>query len=304
MTTVAIVSPGDMGQAVGALLAHGGCRVVVTLAGRSSRTRALAQKAALTEVATLRDLVREADILLSIVPPASALDVAHEVASALLATRTRVVFVDCNAIAPATVRQVAETIAPTGSGLVDVGIVGGPPRDASSPRLYASGPDRGRLAALVAAGLDVRVLGGEIGEASAVKMCYAALTKGTTAIATELLVAARRLGVYQNVVEAFAESEQLRQRTAGVATMTGKAHRWIAEMEEIARTFNDVGLTPRLFEGAADVYRAVAASPLGGERPETLDTSRGLEATVDALAGPQAREESATTAETGIERIA
>jgi 3-hydroxyisobutyrate dehydrogenase-like beta-hydroxyacid dehydrogenase len=282
--TVAIVSPGDMGEAVGAVLTRGGARVAVCLAGRSARTRGLARDAGFVDVPSVGDLVREADLLLSIVPPAAAVDVAHEVAAALRATGARLVYVDCNAVAPSTVRQVESIVSATGSGFVDAGIVGGPPRGTPSPRFYASGPERDRFAHLALFGLDVRVMGARVGDASAVKMCYAALTKGTTAIATELLVAARRLDVYEHVVGAFAESDQLRQRTTGVATMPGKAHRWIAEMEQIARTFSEVGLSPRLFEGAAEIYRQVARSPLGAERPETVDRARGVDRTIDVLA--------------------
>ena len=286
MRTVALISPGDMGQAVGALLAQGGVRVVTCLAGRSPRTRALARAGAFIELPSLEALVRESELVLSIVPPAQAVAVARDVGAALRATRARLSYVDCNAIAPRTAREVAAVIAPTGSGFVDAGIVGGPPRDAPSPRFYASGPDRAHFAALRDAGLDVRLLGDDVGEASAVKMCYAALTKGTTAIATELLVAARKLGVYDTLVAELGESQatQARRIADAVPAMPGKAHRWIVEMEEIARTFEDVGLTPLIFKGAADIYRLTAGSEIGGERPETVDRFRGVEGTVDVLA--------------------
>ena len=163
----------------------------------------------------------------------------RDVAAALGATGSRLTYVDCNAIAPRTAREVAAVIAPTGSPFVDAGIVGGPPRDAPSPRFYASGPGRAHFGALADAGLDVRLLGDEVGEASAVKMCYAALTKGTTAIATELLVAARKLGVYDTLIAELRDSQgaQAKRMADAVPAMPGKAHRWVAEMEEIARTF-------------------------------------------------------------------
>ena len=145
MRTIGLISPGDMGQAVGTLLAQGGVRIVTCVAGRSDRTRSLARSAGFIEVPTLDELVRESELILSIVPPAQAADVARDVAAALGATGSRVVFVDCNAIAPRTVREVAAIVAPTGSGFVDAGIVGGPPRDAPSPRFYASGPRAGAL---------------------------------------------------------------------------------------------------------------------------------------------------------------
>ena len=286
MRTVALISPGDMGQAVGALLARGGERVVTCLAGRSERTRALARAAGFIDLPSLDVLVRESELLLSIVPPAQAVAVARDVAAALGATRARITYVDCNAISPRTAREVAAVIAPTGSGFVDAGIVGGPPRNAPSPRFYASGPDRARFGELRGAGLDIRLLGDEVGEASAVKMCYAALTKGTTAIATELLVAARKLGVYDTLVAELNDSQSAQAKRMGdaVPAMPGKAHRWVAEMEEIARTFEDVGLTPLMFQGAAEMYRLTAGSEIGGERPETVDHFRGVDGTVDVLA--------------------
>jgi 3-hydroxyisobutyrate dehydrogenase-like beta-hydroxyacid dehydrogenase len=286
---VALISPGDMGQAVGALLVRGGVPVAVSLAGRSERTRLLARDSGFGEAPTIAALVRQTDLVLSIVPPAQALAVAHDVAAAAGAGGARTVFVDCNAISPRRVREVAAVVQSAGCGFVDVGIIGGPPRNAPSPRFYASGPDRERFAVLREAGLDVATLGPEIGEASAVKMCYAALTKGTTAIATELLVAARRLGVYDTIVAELENTPSLLGRTQGVASMPGKAHRWIAEMEEIARTFAEVGLTPRIFEGAAEIYRLTAESEIGGERPETVDRSRGLAGTVEVLAKATAR---------------
>jgi 3-hydroxyisobutyrate dehydrogenase-like beta-hydroxyacid dehydrogenase len=230
--------------------------------------------------------VRESELLLSIVPPAQAVAVARDVAAALGATGGHLTYVDCNAIAPRTAREVAAVIAPTGSGFVDAGIVGGPPRDAPSPRFYASGPGRAHFGALADAGLDVRLLGDEVGEASAVKMCYAALTKGTTAIATELLVAARKLGVYDTLIAELRDSQgvQAKRMADAVPAMPGKAHRWVAEMEEIARTFEDVGLTPLIFQGAAEMYRLTARSEIGGERPETVDRFRGVDGTVDVLA--------------------
>jgi 3-hydroxyisobutyrate dehydrogenase-like beta-hydroxyacid dehydrogenase len=286
MRTVALISPGDMGQAVGALLVENGVRVMTCLAGRSERTRALARSAGFVDVPSLDALVRESELLLSIVPPAQAVAVARDVAAALRTARARLTYVDCNAIAPRTVREVAAVIAPTGSAFVDAGIVGGPPRDAPSPRFYASGLERARFGGLRDAGLDIRLLGDDVGEASAVKMCYAALTKGTTAIATELLVAARKLGVYDALVAELRDSQAAQAKRMGdaVPAMPGKAHRWIAEMEEIARTFEDVGLTPLIFQGVAEMYRLTASSEIGGERPETVDRFRGVDGTVDVLA--------------------
>jgi len=164
--------------------------------------------------------------------------------------------VDCNAVSPATVRQVADVI---GERFVDVGIIGGP----AAPRLYASGPEARQLASF---GLDVRVLGELVGDASGLKMCYAAFTKGLTALATELLTAADRLGLAEPLRAELEDSQPVlydwSQRA--IPGMVRKAHRWIAEMEEIAATFAALGLTPKMLEGAAEVYRQVESGLLPG----------------------------------------
>src|SRR2546427_2638256 len=272
-----------MGSAVASTLREHGATVRTCLEGRSARTRSIAERDRLEVVPTLADLVLGSHVILSIVPPASALDVARAVAAAIRATGARPLYVDCNAVAPSTVRAVAATV---GGDVVDVGIIGAPPgAGGQSPptRFYASGPHAERLDL---PGLDVRPIGEEVGTASALKMCYAALTKGFTALATELLVAAQ----LQGVAEELAAEIDTSQPTQGeimarqIPRVPSVAHRWIGEMEEIAKTFAELGLTPRILEGAAEMYRFAAASPLGAERPETRDRSRGMRETIAALA--------------------
>ena len=194
--TIAIMSPGDMGHAVAAVLRQGGLRVISQLDGRSQRTRALADRAGIEEVADDDALAREAEIVLSILVPAQALALAERIAAALAASGARPVYVDCNAIAPETTRRIALIIEGAGARFVDAGIIGPPPKPGTSTtRFYASGRDAGAFARLGDFGLDVRVIGDQPGQASALKMCYAALTKGTTALMTQLSVAAARLGV-------------------------------------------------------------------------------------------------------------
>jgi L-threonate 2-dehydrogenase len=241
-----------MGSGVVRLLRRGGLRVVTSLAGRSARTMELAAAAGAEDVGDLAAAVREADILLSILPPGSALDLARAVGR-----DPGPLYVDCNAVSPMTVRAIAEVIGPR---FVDGGIIGGP----DAPRLYASGPHAAELAALP---LDVRVMDGEIGQASALKMCYAALTKGLTALLTESMVTADAMGVTAALEAELADSQPqfLAGARRGVPGMVAKAYRWVAEMEEIAATFAAAGMTPRMLEGAADVYRFVEASGADGE---------------------------------------
>jgi 3-hydroxyisobutyrate dehydrogenase-like beta-hydroxyacid dehydrogenase len=269
--TIAIMSPGDMGHAVAAVLRERGLRVISRLDGRSARTRTLADRAGIEEVADDAALVREADMLLAILVPAEAVALAERIARALAASGARPLYVDCNAIAPQTARQVAAIVEGAGARFVDAGIIGPPPRPgASSTRFYASGPETAAFARLGEFGLDVRVIGDQPGQASALKMCYAALTKGTTALMTELGVAAARLGVGDALHAEFAHSQpaMLERMRRAVPEMVPKAHRWVGEMEEIARTFDACGLTPRTFQGMAELYAMVAATDLGRTPPE------------------------------------
>jgi 3-hydroxyisobutyrate dehydrogenase-like beta-hydroxyacid dehydrogenase len=257
--TVAVISTGDMGSAVGRRLRLGGLRVVTSLAGRGERTRLLAADAGIEDAGSLGDAVRQADVLLSILPPGRALELARAVGR-----DAGPLYVDCNAVSPVTAREVG---AAAGERYVDAGIIGVP----TTPRFYASGPHAAELAGLP---LDVRVLDGGIGQASALKMCYAALTKGLTALLTESMVTAEGAGVTADLRAELADSQPqfLAAAERGVPAMVPKAYRWIAEMEEIAATFEDAGLTPLMLRGAADVYRLVEAGrEAAGEPLADLD---------------------------------
>jgi 3-hydroxyisobutyrate dehydrogenase-like beta-hydroxyacid dehydrogenase len=284
--TVGLLSPGDMGHVVGQVLLQHGMRVVTCLQGRSERTRMLSRKAGIAEVPTHEQLVREADLLLSILVPEEALNTARVVAQALRNAGATTLYADCNAVSPRTVRAIAEVITAAGSRFVDAGIIGSPPRREGTTRFYASGPDVEEFAELGRYGLDVRPLGLEIGQASGIKMCYAAFTKGTTALATGLLTVAHSMGLYEPLVQEFQKSQGDRYRTMErqIPTMPPRAYRWIGEMEEIAQTFADAGLTPKFHQAAADMYRFVASTPLAEETPETRDCERTLTQVIDVLA--------------------
>lgn len=285
--TVAIVAPGDMGHAVGDVLRRGGLRVVTTLAGRGPDSVARANRAGIEALPDLEAVVRAADVFLSILPPSRAIDLAGEVAVCLQATRSPLLYVDCNAVAPETVKAIGTVIEAAGGRFVDAGIIGLPPKPgAVAPRFYASGPDASEFATLAAHGLDVRVVGDEIGQASALKMCFAAMSKGVTALATEALTAARLLGVDESLQKEMAASlpALLDFAARSIPTMPPKAYRWTGEMEEIAATFASVGLPPGMLQGAADVYRFVGQSPLGRERTEERTQGNTLADAVDGLA--------------------
>ena len=268
--TVAIISPGYMGHVCGKVLREHGLPVITSLQGRSARTRQLAERASIADVGSMAVVVQQADLILSILVPDQAVATAQGVAQALTATNGTTVYVDCNAIAPQTAQTIGQIITGAGSRYVDAGIIGPPPHKPGTTRFYASGPDVATFTQLNNFGLTVIGLGAEIGQASAFKMCYAALTKGLTALGTELLTAAEAFGISQPLAEEFANSQaqlykQLQQALPG---MPAKAHRWIGEMEEIAQTFGALGLTPHMLAGAADLYRFVHSTPLGQLTPE------------------------------------
>lgn len=280
MLTIGLLSPGEMGHAIGAVLGHHGVRVITCLEGRSDRTAERAERAGITAVPDDETLVSEADVLFSVLAPALARSLAERVARALGATGATLLYADCNAIAPRTVREVEATMLAAGAGFVDVGIVGGPPKlEGPGPRLYASGPAVDEFVKLGDYGLDIRVLGPESGQASGFKMCYGALTKGLTALATEVLVAGRALGLAEPLTAELQASQAglLSWMERQIPTMPPKSGRWVGEMEEIAATLDALGLPPQLHLGAAALYDWVSQTPLGDDR-----TADGI---IERLAG-------------------
>ena len=284
--TVGILSPGDMGHTVGDVLRQNGLRVVTCLEGRSPRTRELARKAGIVNLPSYQTLLTEADLILSIMVPAQATSAAETVAEALQKVDTDMTYVDCNAIAPQTAHRIGETITSVGGNFVDASIIGPPPRTPGATRFYASGPEITSFLELKEYGLDVRPLGDEIGLASAIKMCYASLTKGLTALCTELLTAAELLGVSESLAEEFQLSQSVlyERMERGLPGMPTKARRWIGEMEEISDTFADVGLTPNILTGAADMYRLVSSTHLADLSPEARDQFPTLRELITTLA--------------------
>ncbi len=284
LQTVAILSPGDMGHVVGQVLASHGLRVIAALADRSTRTRQLAQQAGIQDVGTLDALVAEADMLLSILVPDQAVAAAQAVAQAIKTQPRALFYVDCNAIAPQTTQVVGQIITAAGGHFIDASIIGPPPRKPGSTRFYASGQAVATFAQLGEFGLEIHDLGSAIGQASAFKMCYAALTKGLTALGTELLVAAEAFGISGALAQELESSQSMlyKQLQQALPGMPAKAHRWIGEMEEIARTFAALGLTPQMLAGAADLYRFVNTTPLAHLTPE--DPKPTIQAMIETLA--------------------
>ena len=286
VNTVAILSPGDMGHAVGRALGEHGLEVITCLDGRSERTRGLAQKGGFSDVPTLKDMVSRADLVLSILVPSEAVGVAKRVAEAIRATGSGTPFADCNAVSPQSALVMGEMINEAGGRFIDGSIIGGPPGRGTPPRIYVSGPDIGLVTELDGKGVVVRPIGDGIGRASAIKMCYAAGTKGTAALYAALLTAAEALGVSEELAaELRASQPDVYERMEGqVPGMPIPAARWIGEMEQIAATFEHVGVTPAFHQGAAEMFRLLSQTPFALETPEARDASRTLAETISAVA--------------------
>ena len=282
---VAIVSPGAMGSAIGATLERGGARVVATVDGRSERTRSLVGRTRIELLPDLETVVREASVVLSIVPPEAAQAVVGDLARTARNLGAHPLVADVNAISPGTARRLAETATSAGCELVDGSISGPPPWKAETTRLYLSGPRAADVASLPFEGVDRIVVGTRVGAASAVKMSTASVYKGTTALLLQALLAARANGVLEHVVadlrtaapELLADVERL---LAGAAA---KSRRYVREMREIADTQDAAGLTPALFEAMAEVYERVANTELARTSPEDIRPDARLGDLLDRL---------------------
>ena len=286
--TVAILSPGDMGHAVGRALSAHGLRIVTCLEGRSERTRGLSEAAGFVNLPSLKSLVSEADLILSIMPPSAAVAAARSVAAAIGATGSKPYYADCNAVSPATARAIEALFSDCGASFVDAGIIGPPPGKGAQPtRFYVSGPQAEVIDAIDGAGISVRQMGPEIGRASAIKMCYAAVTKGSWTLFTAALTTAEVMGLTDLYL---AELESSRPHVATemrrmVPRLPVDAGRWIGEMEEIASTLGNAGLPREFHEGAANLFRLLENTPIAAETRETIDPTRTLEDVLAIYAG-------------------
>lgn len=257
MATIGILHPGQMGISVAAAAQNSGHTVLWTSEGRSAETRARAESQALVDAGSLQQLCRACEIILSVCPPHAAEDVAREVA----AVGFQGLYADLNAIAPERARRIGALLAAQGITFVDGGIIGGPAWQPGETWLYLAGTEAEQIAACFAAGpLEVEVLGAEIGTASALKMCYAAYTKGTTALLCAVEGAAEGLGVREALLRQWArdDADFPAQANARVRRVTAKAWRFAGEMDEIAATFGAAGMPEGFHRAAAALYRRLA----------------------------------------------
>jgi putative dehydrogenase len=266
--TIAIIAPGEMGAGVGRRLTERGARVLTSLAGRGAASAGRARDAGMID--TPDDALGAAAIILSICPPGEAIALAERLAPVLRAAAAKPLYVDCNAVSPETVGRIAAVIEAAGAGFVDAGIIGTAPRaDGYTPAIYASGAEAARFAALNAWGLNVRVMDGPVGQASALKMCYAGLTKGLHAVGVSVMLGAIEAGVAGALFGELKASqpELLAYFTGRTPGIFPKAYRWVAEMEEIGAFLGGAG--QQVYEGAAGQFQRLADDHAGGRLDET-----------------------------------
>ena len=266
--TVALIAPGNMGAAVAKRLTEHKVTVLTVLNGRSEASAKRARDAGMQAVEEQK--VTEADFLLSIVPPGDALALAKRLSGALTAANKKPIYVECNAVSPQTMNQIAQVIAGTGCAFVGAGIIGPPPKPGTTnTKFYASGPAAPEFAKLNDYGLIVRVLDGPLTAASALKMSYAGVTKGFTALSAAMMLAATRGGSAEALKTELAESQPglLAFMTKMTPPMYSKAYRWVAELDEIAAFVGDEFPEHAMLAAAARFYERIAED-FDGEKIE------------------------------------
>ncbi len=267
---IGILHPGAMGVSIAASAIHNGHQVFWASEGRSDTTRTRAAQHNLRDVESLANLCARCEIILSICPPHAAEQATQQV----IAEKFRGLYCDANAISPPRARHIGEMLSAAGIDFVDGGIIGGPAWQPGETWLYLSGMRAQDIANCFSSGpLETQIIGADIGKASALKMCYAAYTKGTTALLCAIVGAAEQLGVRENVYEQWTRDDakfvnETENRVRGV---TKKAWRFEGEMREIAETFASVGMPSGFHQAAAEIYARLASLKNARESP-TLET--------------------------------
>jgi len=257
MKKIGVLHPGEMGIAIAASTMNAGHQVYWLSAGRSNTTRARAERYELVEIDSLLQFCQTCEAIISICPPHAAEEVARSVSGAGF----RGLYLDANAISPQRATRIGQMLQANAILFVDGGIIGGPAWTPKETCLYLSGERAHEIASCFSNGpLETRIIGNEIGKASALKMCYAAYSKGTTALLSAILAAAEALDVREELYRQWEMdepgfSEQVNRR---VGRVTAKAWRFEGEMKEIASTFREVGLPDGFHQAAAKIYHPLA----------------------------------------------
>ena len=283
--TIGLLGVGEMGAGLASAFVNAGHTVVSDLTGRSESSCVRALKANIEGEVSLEAVVTRADILFSVLPTQFAYDEAARVSKLLKVTKTSLLFVEANAIAPSLTADISKLFMDNNTNFIDAGIVGTPPSGSKRPRLYVSGGNVEPLKLLDGFGIDLVDLGKKIGTASAFKMTYAAMTKGVNALLTNVMLAAEEHGFLELFLEEAQKSQtHLAQRaSSNIARLPCDAARWEDEMGQIARSFDDIGLPSAFHIGAGDIMRILAASPYGSETRLTHDKTRSMMTTIQEV---------------------
>jgi len=278
---IGILYPGEMGISIAASAQNSGHTVYWASAGRSAATQRRAAKFELRDAQTLAQLCAECSIIVSVCPP----DAAETVADQVIAQGYQGLYLDANAIAPQRAERIGKAMDAAKISFVDGGIIGGPAWQPGTTWLYLSGPQAATAAACFAAGpLATQVIGETIGKASALKMCYAAYTKGTTALLAAVVATADQLDVGEELYQQWAreEADAAKRNVQRVRGVTAKAWRFAGEMEEIAATFRAAGLPDGFHLAAADLYRRIAHFKDAAATPALEEVLAALQADHDS----------------------
>jgi 3-hydroxyisobutyrate dehydrogenase-like beta-hydroxyacid dehydrogenase len=253
--TILLLHPGEMGAAIAGCLVRNGTPVIYASEGRSAASRARAEGEGIQDAGTLQVALRKADAVLSICVPSGA----HELAAQVAAHNFRGIYIDANAIAPDSSREIGRIVEAAGATFVDGGIVGLPPTATRITRLYLCGPEAGTIAKLFAnTQTEAKVMDASIGAASALKVCFAAWSKGETALLAVIRALAHHEGVDETLMNEWRDSmPEVPAQSEHIVQRAWKAWRWVGEMEEIAASFEAAGL-PSGFLANAEIYRRLA----------------------------------------------
>lgn len=269
---ISVVAMGEMGSGIAGRLVERGADVLTSLEGRSNASRERATAAGVVATDD-QGVVEQSAMILSIVPPDRAIATAERFAPLIAASKSRPVYIDCNAIAPKTLSQISSLFSKNGLPLLDASIIGAAPKsDGSSPRLYMSGPIGQEANILRELGLDARPLSNRLGDASALKMAYAGITKGFQALGSAMALGAGRNGAMPDLVLELKDSQPLLYQwlSKQIPVMYNKAYRWDGEMREIAAFLQPEAGASGMLKGAADLYQHIAEDNRSGPDSEII----------------------------------
>lgn len=275
MTEIGILHPGEMGISVAASAIHSGREVYWASQQRSDKSRQRADKHNLKDVGSLSKLCQTCEVIFSVCPPHAAEDVARSV----IEQGFKGYYLDANAISPQKAKKISAMLESNGIRFIDGGIIGGPAWKPKETWLYLSGREAETIASCFSSGpLETKIIGDEIGKASALKMCYAAYSKGTTALLAAVIATAESLGVREELTQQWSRDDPgfVKQAEGRTTRVTAKAWRFEGEMHEIASTFQEAGLPDGFHESAAEVYQRMASFKDSPETPKLEEVLKAL----------------------------